>query len=392
MILAVDATRAVGLRTGVGRWLEYLIQGWSRQPLPFEQVRILAPAPITDLPDNKQLVQQLVPGSGSSVWWQFAHLRPAAEEADALFAIYTLPPGFRGRSVVYNLGIYEGQYAFPGWRARLRSWHQAFSARQADRLYAVSETTKSDLATHYRIPGEEIELAWPGLDPRFRPPLDEERTAASEPIAEAIGGHHPYFLFVGKLSQRRNVRALIEAFGSVASSSPDLRLILAGPNTWGLPLESIIAGMGLEGRVRQLMVDRETLILLYRFARAFVMPTENDGFSLTIMEAMASGLPVVTLRGAPLGVLDRLEGPRDHAEGGPVLEAADARPASLAAAMARLAVDDELCAELGRRGRRYAAAFPSWDETAAVIMEALAEVAGAHSGERLRSPPHGTPA
>jgi glycosyltransferase involved in cell wall biosynthesis len=385
MVLAVDATRAVGLRTGVGRWLEYLIQSWSRQPLPFEQIRVLAPAPITDLPNDARLALEVVPGSGSGPWWQFAHLRPAAERADALFSIYTLPPGFRGRSVVYNLGIYEGPYAIPGWRARLRSRHLARSARRANRVLAVSPTTKSDLARYYDVPVERMELAWPGLDPRFRPARKGEQVAAAEGVADAVGGRHPYFLFVGKLSQRRNVPALIEAFADVASSSPDMRLILVGPNTSNQPLERAIAKHGLQERVRNVLVDRETLIPLYRFARAFLMPTENDGFSLTILEAMASGLPVMTLHGAPLGALDRLEGPRDHADGGPVLEAADAQPASLAKVIRRLAEEDELCDELGSRAERFAATFPSWDETAAQIMDSLAAVAGAPAAHRGRA-------
>lgn len=377
MILAVDATRAVGLRTGVGRLLEYLIGSWSHGPLPFEQIRVLSPAPITDLPNDDRFVLDLVPGSGSGLWWQAAHLRARAERADALFAVYTVPPWFRGRSVVYNLGIYEGPYAIGGWRARAHSWHMARSARDANHVFAVSPTTKSDLVHHYGVPADRISLAWAGRDPRFRPPREEERVAAAEKIAETIGGRGPYFLFVGKLSKRRNVPALIAAFASVAASGDSRLILVGGPNSSNLPLERIIADLGLKDRVRQLLVDRETLIQLYRFARAFVMPTENDGFSLTILEAMASGLPVVTLRGAPLGVLDQLDGPRDHSQGGPVLEAADARPVSLAKAMALLAEDDQLCAELGRRGERYAATFPSWDETAALIMEALAEVAGA---------------
>ena len=390
MIMAVDATRALGVRTGVGRWLEYLIQSWSGQQHPFEKIRILAPEPIADLPNDSRFDFGLLSGSGSGSWWQFAHLRPAAERADVLFSIYTLPPGFRGRSVVYNLGIYEGHYAIPGWRARLRSRHMARSARAADRLFAVSETTKSDLAGYYDLAAERIELAWPGLDPRFHPPHAQERARAAAVIAETIGGDAPYFLFVGKLSRRRNVPALIEAFAEIARSTPGLRLVLVGPNTSGVPLEAIIADLGIENRVRQVLVDRETLILLYRFARAFVMPSENDGFSMTILEAMASGLPVITLRGAPLGVLDRLDGPRDHANGGPVLEASDARPTSLVEPMERLAVDDELCAELGRRGRRYAATFPSWDQTATLLMDALVDVAEVPSGERVRPAARGT--
>jgi glycosyltransferase involved in cell wall biosynthesis len=382
MILAIDGTRLHGLRTGVGQVLEYLIRSWSRQPLPFEQIRVLSPEPIADLPDDDRWMLELVPGGGSGVWWEVAHLSSRARRADAMFATYTLPPGFRGPSVVYNLGIYEGPYAIGGWRARARSWHMAHSARAADRVFAISPTTKRDLVRHYGVQDGRISIGWPGQDPRFRPQLDGERTEAKVRIGEILGGTGPYLLFVGKLSRRRNIPELIEAFATVAPATQDLRLILVGKNAWDLPVDRIITELSVGDRVQRVQVDREDLSLLYRFARAFVMPTENDGFSLTILEAMSSGAPVVTLRGAPLGVLDRLDGPRDHAEGGPVLEAADARPASLAEAMLRLADDDELCAELGRRGQSFAATFPSWNETAGQIMDALAEAAGVRSGSR----------
>ena len=375
MILGLDATRA-NEPTGVGRTLNYLIRSWSNQVLPFEQVRIFSSTPIPDLPRDERFALELVPGKGSGPWWRIARLRPRARSVDAFFAIYTLPPGFRGQSVVYNLGIYEGPHAIGGWRARFHSWQMAQSARHAARVFVMSPTTKSDLVDYYGVPAGKISVAWAGLDAQFRPAQQEEQAAAVRRIAETLGGREPYFLFVGKPSQRRNVPALIEAFASVASSR-DLRLALVGTNTPDPSIERVIEELGVRGRARQVFVDRETLILLYRFARAFVMPTDNDGFSLTILEAMASGLPVVTLRGAPLGVLDRLDGPRDHGDGGPVLEAADARPASLAETMARLADDDELCAELGRRGRRFAETFPSWEETAALIMDSLAEVARA---------------
>jgi glycosyltransferase involved in cell wall biosynthesis len=378
MILALDGSRLVGLRTGVGQVLEYLVRAWSRQPLPFERIRVLSPKPIEDLPQDDRWELELVPGAGSGIRWALA-LGSIARRADAMFSTYTLPPGFRGASVVYNLGIYEGPYAIGGWRARLRSQHMARSSRAASRVFAISPTTKLDLIRYFKVPEERIGIAWPGHDARFHPPEDARRTAEIARASDILGGSEPYLIFVGKLSPRRNVPQLIEAFSSVAASTDDLRLILVGLNTWQLPLQRMLAELNLGDRVRRVQVDREDLSLLYRFARAFVMPTENDGFSLTILEAMSSGTPVVTLRGAPLGVLDRLEGPRDHARGGPVLEAADARPRSLAEALRRVAQDDELCRELGRRGRRFAATFPSWEQTAAQIMESLAEVAGAPS-------------
>jgi glycosyltransferase involved in cell wall biosynthesis len=90
---------------------------------------------------------------------------------------------------------------------------------------------------------------------------------------------------------------------------------------------------------------------------------------------MGSGCPVLALRGAIVGALEFVD---KNVEGGSetaVLYADDASAEAFRAALKRLAIDDELCAELGGGGLRCAAQFPSWDEHAADVMDVLGEVA-----------------
>jgi alpha-1,3-rhamnosyl/mannosyltransferase len=320
---------------------------------------------------------EIIPAHGPGLWWQAARLRPRTRDLDAFFAPYFLPPGFRGRSVVYNFGIYEGRYAIPGWRAKAHSRHIAYSARRASLVLANCPTTKADLVSCYGIEPSNIRVLPEGRDPRFRPAQPGDESEIAQAAGQTLGTDDPYFLFVGKTSLRRHVRELLAAFAMAASSAPRIQLLLVGPNTTRVPIERIAGDLGVLDRVHHKpYLDHDVIRLLYRGARAFVTPSEKDGFPTTLLEALASGCPSITLRGASLGVLEFLDGPRDHAEGGPVLEAADASPASLAEVIGRLADDDELCVELGRRGERYASTFPAWEETAAVIMDALVEVAG----------------
>jgi glycosyltransferase involved in cell wall biosynthesis len=375
MVLGVDAHRAAEARVGVGRTLEYVLRSGGARPLPFEEVRVFSPTPLSDLPVDGQLALDVLPARGPGVWWQLTRLRPRASATDALFAYYTLPPGFSGRSVVASLGIYEGEFALPGWRARARSWQYARSAHHADVVIAVARSTKADLVNFYGVPPEKIAVVWPGADRRFRPGEDD-RDAIARATESLLGERAPFFLFVGKLSVRRNVPALLEAFARVAAERPQLRLLLVGPNSTQMDLQATLARLGIEGAVRHIEhLDQDLLALLYRGALAFVMPTTREGWSQTTLEALLSGCPVMVLKGASLGVLEYIDERSEAGREEVVLEATDPTSDALEEALRRLADDGDLRELLAKRGREVAAAFPTWDEHAGEVMNILEAVA-----------------
>lgn len=370
MILGVDAYRAAGPRCGVGRYLEYLLHAWAGRDLPFDTVRVFSPQPLEAPPVDERFAFEPLTGRSTGIVWQARRLRPRLRDVDVLFAPYTTPPGYRGPAVLSNLGIYEGTHAgtFPGWRSRARSWHFGDSARRASAVIANSASTKSDVCRFYDVPQERVSIVWPGVDPRFRPAGEEGQGPAMAVAERHLGTRAPYFLFVGKLSLRRNVPALLEAFAAVIADRPELHLLLVGPNPGIVDLAGEVARLGLGGSVHHVEhLDQDELALLYRGAQAFVLPTAHEGFSFTILEALASGAPVVTLDHVPLH-----EGGLAEA----TLTVPDARAETLAGALARLADDEALRADLRRRGPLQAAAF-SWEENAARTMDVLADVAAA---------------
>lgn len=373
MILGVDAGRAVGERTGVGRYVLHLLTAWSRSLLPFETVRVFSYAPLEGFPDDSRFRYEVLPGSPSELVWQPLRLRPAARDVDVLFGQYTLPPGYRGHGVINNLGIYEGALAIPGWQARVRSWHQKASARNADAVIANSESTKADVVRFYGVDPARIEVVWPGSAAEdYRParPGDEAGTASAR---ERVLGtaEAPYFLFVGKLSQRRNVPALVEAFAQVRRGHPDFRLAIVGPNTSGVPVEELFSRFGVaDSACHEPFLGSDWLAPLYRGAHAFVLPTEHEGFSGTIPEAIASACPVVTVDHAALADA----GLRDA-----VLHVPSPEPALLAEAMIRTIEEPGLRGRLARAGLEVSRKL-TWEECARRTMDVLARVASAPAG------------
>ena len=153
------------------------------------------------------------------------------------------------------------------------------SARRADQVLAISERTKRDLIEHYGIPERKIVVTPLGVDPTFRP----NGTTPDGP---------PYALFVGGIQPRKDPLTAIEALALVDG---DLRLVLVGDEKrGGDEVRTAIERLGLERRVEFAgYVEHEGLASLYRGAACLVFPSRYEGFGLPVLEAMASGTPVV---------------------------------------------------------------------------------------------------
>ena len=194
------------------------------------------------------------------------------------------------------------------------------SARRAARVLTVSERTRSDLAERY---GVDAVVTPNGVDEAFRP---------------GNGAPGDYLLFVGAIQARKDPLAAVEAARSVG-----LPLVAAGPRKD----EELARELERRGADVRGYVDRGELAGLYRGAAALVLPSRHEGFGLPVLEAMASGTPVVA---APDPALREVAGDA----------ALFAEPERLADAV-REALRDR--ARLAAAGLERARAF-SWEETA----------------------------
>jgi glycosyltransferase involved in cell wall biosynthesis len=197
------------------------------------------------------------------------------------------------------------------------------SVRRAARVLAISERTKRDLVELYGIAEEKVVVTPLGVDPAFRPGAD---------------GRGTYLLFVGAIQERKDPLA-----AAAAAKSLGLPLVAAGPEKDRALAEQLrLAGVDVRG-----YVPKDELARLYRDAAALVLPSRYEGFGLPVVEAMASGTPVVA---APDEALREVAG--DAAVFAPAEE--------LAAAVERALADrDRLVAAGLERARRF-----TWEETA----------------------------
>ena len=208
------------------------------------------------------------------------------------------------------------------------------AARTAARVLTVSERTKRDLVEHYGIPPERVVVTPNGVDPAFHPAT---QTAAAR----------PYALAVGAIQERKNQRAAL-----AAARDAGLELVVVGPvKDERAAAELREGGARLEG-----YVEVERLAELYRGAACLVQSSRYEGFGLPVVEAMASGTPVVTV---PDPALVEVAG-----------EAAVVVPEAELAAGIRRAVEER--DTLAAKGLERARAF-TWEAAARATVTAYAE-------------------
>jgi glycosyltransferase involved in cell wall biosynthesis len=199
-------------------------------------------------------------------------------------------------------------------------------------------------------------------------PLDVELRHAARTLG-VCDEFHPtgpfevgnYLLHVGSCAARKRVNDLLRIFAEVRKHCPGLRLIQAG-GTFSPEQRSLLKSLGLVGDVEQRRgLTRNELARLYRGARVVLMPSDNEGFGLPVIEALACGVPVVasdlpTLREAGGGVARHVRVGDIHG--------------FVQATLAAMEGHDP------EAGLHHAARF-TWSNHAAIIHEAYARLAAA---------------
>ncbi len=267
---------------------------------------------------------------------------------------------------IYDLSFIRFPQSFNAANRIYLKWATRQSLRRANRVIAISESTRRDLVTLFGARQEKIEVVHCGIDPSFSPahdPSDSERLRAQHHLPEKM------ILFVGTIEPRKNVAGLIRAFARAKRSAHlPHQLVLIGARGW--KYQEVDAAIEREGIADQVIfvgyVDQDELPRWYRAADLFVYPSHYEGFGLPPLEAMACGAPVVTSNASSL--------PEVVGEAG--LRVAPDDEVALADAIARALTDGALREQMVERGLKQAAKF-SWSraarETADTYRTVLAE-------------------
>lgn len=204
---------------------------------------------------------------------------------------FTLPPTLGKPAIltIHDLAFLRlPECAYPTLRAYLERVVPRSVAR-ADRIIAVSESTKRDLITLLNVPPEQVTVVLEGVGPQFRPVEPE----IIEGALEALGIQGPYMLCVATLEPRKNYVRLLEAYACLRQRGVSLLLVIVGALGWLYePMFNRLRQLGLEEHVVFLQPDDASLAALYSGAEAFVYPSLYEGFGIPPLEALACGAAV----------------------------------------------------------------------------------------------------
>jgi glycosyltransferase involved in cell wall biosynthesis len=370
MKLGINGWRIHGQRTGVGRYVLNVVRHWTADVASaFSRITCYVPKPLdrNEVPLPDKIDVKVLASDLPMLAWDNLRLAPSSQD-DVLFCpSYSRPVFSRGKTVVTTHDAVPQIHPelFPRsvglFYNRLYGW----SARHAALAITDSEAARQDIARCWKVPLDRIRVVYLAPVESFRPCHDESKLEACH--RRAVGSSAPFFLFVGKISGRRNIPCLVEAFAlfKKLTTHPQC-LLLVGLNPHQMDLGALCRSLGVAEHVRVCgYVTDEELNLLYNRAEALVMPSVYETVSLPVMEAQAVGAPVICIDTA---------GMREITGGAaamiPKLEAQ-----ALLAAMIRVVEDKAFRSDIASRGLENSSRF-SWlrcsKETLAVLTEAAA--------------------
>ncbi len=296
MLIGIEAERAnYPTKTGVEHYAKQLILELAKQDSRNQYVLYLRTKPegwFLDLPENFKIkILGYGPIPFPFLWTQIRlSLEMLFSAPDLLFVpAASLPLIHPKHSVVTVHDVAWRLYPetfklLKRWYLEFTTW---FASKFASRIIAVSQATKDDLIKFYKTPESKVAVVYHGYDSEAR-----GVGVASPELLEKLPSE--YILSLGTIQPRKNIIGLLDAFLQLKHEHPELphKLVVAGRVGW--KPEEILQRMQHPEVIYLGHVSDDERWYLLGHAALYVLPSFYEGFGMPILEAFATGTPVVT--------------------------------------------------------------------------------------------------
>jgi glycosyltransferase involved in cell wall biosynthesis len=307
MRIGFDAKRAFNNFSGLGNYSRYVISNVCRF-YPENECLLYTPR-ISDknlfhLPKDA-IVRQ--PGKGlwnlkGSFWRSFKLSSWLNEDGIELFHGLSneLPYGIHRNKVrsvitIHDLIFLEHPELYKPFDRKIYERKVQYGTRVADKIIAVSEQTKQDIIRFLDVEKSKIKVVYQGCHQQFYNRVSEDTLRTSR---RQFALPSEYLLYVGTIEERKNLLRVVMA---MHQGKIDIPLVVVGKKTAYFNLVKEYIDLHQVQNVHFLdQVQTTNLPAIYQGSRGFIYPSSYEGFGIPILEALNSGVPVITSRGGCL--------------------------------------------------------------------------------------------
>lgn len=303
------------------------------------------------------------------IWWFEQSLPPVLKSLKP--DLFLSPDGFlslrakvKSLPVIHDINFHHFPKDLGPLVARYYNRYFPKFAAKADFIATVSEFSKSDISRSYQIPSDRIGVVYNGVSEGFMPVSD----SVAREVRNKFSQGKPFFLYVGSLQPRKNLLVLMQAFELFRNQSrSEVKLLLVGSRyLWTAEMEAALkahpynSDIVLTGRVGE-----SDLHALNASALALTYVPKYEGFGIPVIEAMASGTPVIASSVSSI----------PEVCGDAALLCNPSRPDEIASAMKRISSEPELRNQLVEKGLQQHKKF-SWDDTSLRLWQCMEKTMG----------------
>jgi glycosyltransferase involved in cell wall biosynthesis len=257
-----------------------------------------------DLPEENEHLKIIAPGGKllKSLWRSKGVVKDLKRDSINIYHGLSaeLPRGLKKSSIKSVVSVHDLIFLrFPQYYGKVnRSIYTAklkHACKVADRIVAISERSKADLVDLLDISPEKINVIYQGCDPAFKVMCTPEQKQA---VRKKYGLPIDFILNVGTVEERKNLWVLVRALSFLS----DVKLVVTGRQT--AYVDEIKKHLSKHQLNKQVIflnnADFADLPAIYQSARLFVYPSRYEGFGIPVLEALASGTPVIAATGSCL--------------------------------------------------------------------------------------------
>jgi len=370
MNIGIDARCLGPSQGGIGIYLSEILKHWPVKA-DADRISLFSHQSIL-LPESSIIIHEVSSARLGLPWYIFkaGHVINR-RNLDVFWGAQNLLPGSLSRDTSSAVTVHDCvhrlpvRYAPSALHAWIHRWCLPDTLRRSSKILTVSRFVAEELMTHFGVSAKKLEVIHLGVRKEFWKAEGQDKEIAR--VSKQYGITAPFILAVGTIEPRKNLTTLLTAFMSLPRElQAKYQLVLAGKMGW--KQREFRYFLKKYPRLSQLVltgyVPYEDLPFLYAGADMLVFPSLYEGFGLPLIEAMATGCPVIASRAGSI--------PEVLEEAGLFVSSVTS-PSAWSDAIVQVAASASLRESLRQAGKRRANDF-SWEKSSKMTADVLSHL------------------